>query len=198
MNAAPARVAGEADLEEVTETLWLAFREDPLWSWAFPDHAALGSWWRFLIAAALGHEWVWVSGDFAAASVWIPPGREELSGQQQLEAEDLLGELLGERRSEVSELMNRFGAAHPEGEPHFYLSLLGTHPDHRGKGLGMELLAQNLALIDERRAAAYLESSNARNVPGYERLGFEVAGAFTTPDDARSVTTMWRAPAGRA
>ena len=31
--------------------------------------------------------------------------------------------------------------AHPDEAPHYYLSLLGTHPAQRGKGLGMALLA---------------------------------------------------------
>ena len=40
---------------------------------------------------------------------------------------------------------------------------------------------------------AYLESSNSANDPRYERLGFERVGGFTRPDEAVSVSTMWRA-----
>ncbi len=36
----------------------------------------------------------------------------------------------------------------PRSEPRYYLTLLGTHPDHRGRGIGMGLLARNLELID--------------------------------------------------
>jgi ribosomal protein S18 acetylase RimI-like enzyme len=32
-------------------------------------------------------------------------------------------------------------AFHPREPPHYYLTLLGTHPDHRGKGIGMRLEA---------------------------------------------------------
>jgi len=188
------RVAGGADLEPVTETLWLAFGEDPLWSWAFPDHSRLRPFWRFLIAAALVHRWVWVLGDYAAASVWIPPGCEELSPQQEVELEGLLEELAGARAPELLELMRRFDASHPRRPPHFYLSILGTHPDRRGHGLGMTLLADNLARVDSQRAAAYLESSNPANEPRYEERSFERVGAFSTPDGAHTVGTMWRAP----
>jgi GNAT superfamily N-acetyltransferase len=92
-------------------------------------------------------------------------------------------------------LLDRFEAAHPRDRPHYYLSLLGTHPDHRGRGVGMGLLAADLARIDEERAPAYLESSNPANDARYERLGFASVGSFTTPDGAHSVTTMWREPA---
>jgi GNAT superfamily N-acetyltransferase len=76
--------------------------------------------------------------------------------------------------------------------PHFYLSLLGTDPAHRGKGLGMALLAENLALIDAEGMPAYLESSNPVNNRRYESVGFVAVGELSTPDDAHVVTTMWR------
>ena len=79
---------------------------------------------------------------------------------------------------------------------HYYLSLLGTHPDHRGQGIGMALLAQNLAVIDAEHAAAYLESSNPVNNERYASVGFEPIGQFAHPGDGPAVTTMWR-PARR-
>lgn len=90
------------------------------------------------------------------------------------------------------ELLERFDASRPTGERHYYLSLLGTHPDYRGQGLGMALLAENLAKIDEEATAAYLESSNPDNDKRYERLGFRRVGEFSTPDGSRTVATMWR------
>jgi GNAT superfamily N-acetyltransferase len=188
------RVATEADLDPVTETLWLAFGEDPLWSWAFPDRRGLRPFWRFLIAAALPHRWVWILGDYAAASVWIPPGCEELSREQEKQLEGLLEGLVGPRSDDLLELLRRFDAAHPRDASHYYLSILGTHPDRRGEGLGMRLLDDNLASIDAQGLAAYLEASNPANEPRYETRGFERVGEFSSPDGAHAVGTMWRAP----
>jgi ribosomal protein S18 acetylase RimI-like enzyme len=189
------RRATEADVDGVTRTLWLAFREDPLWRWAFRDAATLEPFWRFLIGSAVGHRWVWVLGEYAAASVWIPPGFPELSPEEEAQVPTLLERLAGARAPEVIELLDRFEASHPREEPHYYLSLLGTHPEHRGGGLGMHLLSHNLRLIDAEGACAYLESSNPRNDARYERLGFERVGAFSTPDGAHTAATMWRRPA---
>ena len=66
-----------------------------------------------------------------------------------------------------------------------------AHP-HRGHGLGIALLADNLARIDAEHMPAYLESSNPANNARYSRLGFEQRGAFSVIDGGPIVTTMWR------
>ena len=195
MSAEAIRVASEEDLDPVTRTLWLAFGTDPLWHWAFPEHTPLEQFWRFLIRGALRHGWVWVLGDYAAASVWIPPRADELSAEEEAQMPGLIGELAGARAGEIMTLLERFESSHPRKQPHYYLSILGTHPSRRGEGLGMRLLAHNLSLIDRERMAAYLESSNPGNDGRYEGVGFTRAGAFSTPDGAHTVSTMWRAPA---
>jgi GNAT superfamily N-acetyltransferase len=195
--ADPPRVATARDLDGLTTTVSAAFFDDPLWSWAFPDRSRLAPWWRFLIASALRYPCVWVAGPIAAASVWIPPGGIELTKEEDDRVEPLLVELVGSRAPAVMDLIGRFEASHPRDEPHYYLSLLGTHPEHRGRGLGMALLAHNLSQIDAEGLPAYLESSNPENDERYERLGFVKVGAFSTPDDAHTVATMWREPRPR-
>jgi GNAT superfamily N-acetyltransferase len=187
------RVATLADLDGVTDTLWEAFRNDPIWRWAFPDGKQLRPWWRFLIESALRYPWVWVLDDYAAASVWIPPGGSELTEAEEQRVEPLLRDLAGSRYPDVIELVERFDASHPRTQPHYYLSLLGVHPDFRGRGLGMKLLADNLGEIDAEGAAAYLESSNPVNDERYRGVGFERCGEFSTPDGTHKLATMWRA-----
>jgi GNAT superfamily N-acetyltransferase len=194
-----ARVATRAEVPAAVETLARAFYADPVWGWAFPDparrlvqHRAV---WKLVAEAALGYESAWLTGDCAAVALWIPPGKPELRPEDEERLEGLLAELLGDGAARASETFKRFDAAHPAGEPHYYLSLLGTNPDHRGRGLGMELLAVTLEQIDAEGAAAFLESSNPVNTPRYERLGFAVCGEFELPEDGPSVTQMWREPA---
>jgi GNAT superfamily N-acetyltransferase len=186
------RRATPADLDGMTETLSAAFEHDPLWRWAFSDPADLAAWWRFLIASALRYPWVWISRDYAAVAVWIPPGGTELTEAEEARIEPMLEDMIGDRAADVIELVERFEASHPQDRPHYYLSLLGVHPDHRGKGLGMSLLAENLKLLDEECLPSYLESSNPANNERYERLGYRKVGEFTTPDGERTVSTMWR------
>jgi GNAT superfamily N-acetyltransferase len=189
------RIAKDEDLDGLTATLTAAFSDDPLWSWALPDPEKLEAWWRFLIQSALRYPCTWTLDDYAAVAVWIPPDGVELTEDEEDQREPLVRDLTGPRAGEVTELLERFDAAHPNGPPHYYLSLLGVHPAQRGQGLGMGLLAENLATIDREGAPAYLESSNSANDRRYERLGFSTVGSFTTPDDAVTVATMWRDPA---
>jgi len=196
------RPATGSDLADVTATLTAAFAGDPLWRWAFDDLADLEVLWRFLIGSALRYPWVRVrpaaSGGvcpegFEAAALWIPPGGTELADDEEAELPGLLQRLIGGRADDVLELLNRFESAHPRERPHYYLSLLGTAPAHRGKGLGMALLAENLALIDAEGMPSYLESSNPANLARYQRLGFEPTGEIFVAEGRPVVTTMWRA-----
>jgi GNAT superfamily N-acetyltransferase len=132
--------------------------------------------------------------DGSAASLWIPPGEPELSDADEVLLEPLLREEVGAHTEEVLTLIDSFESNHPRDRPHFYLSLLGTHPEHRGKGRGMALLAANLAQIDERGMPAYLESSNRANDHRYERLGFRQVGEFAAPGGETTVACMWREP----
>jgi GNAT superfamily N-acetyltransferase len=186
------RIAKTSDLDGLTAILTEAFKRDPLWSWAFPDSKDLEIWWRLHIASALRYPCVWITGDYAAASVWIPPDGTELTEEEEERIEPFLGELAGPRAPQLLELLERFETSHPRERSHYYLSLLGVHSDYRGKGLGMALLAENLQQLDAENAPSYLESSNPANNHRYERLGFRHLGDFTTPGGERTVATMWR------
>ncbi|MFJ8062453.1 GNAT family N-acetyltransferase [Streptomyces sp. NPDC096142] len=194
-SAVPARTATAADIEPIVDTLTTAFFHDPLWGPAFPDKrkraAQASALWRLCVTSALRYPWTLVTPDAEAVAVWIPPGGTELTPQEQ----DGLGSLLSRAAEpEVAEgvrsIFSRLDLVHPD-EPCFYLSLLGVHDDHRGKGLGMGLLAESLARIDTLGAPAYLESSNPANLARYQSVGFTVRDTVTFAT-GHVVTTMWR------
>lgn len=183
---------GAADCSMVVDLIADAFLRDPTWSWAFPDPASRRRWWQFCIKSALRYPWTLKTSGFEAVSVWIPPVGTEFSREDEGKITDLLTELVGARATAVTELLHRFEAAHPRAQPHYYLSLLGTAGGHKGRGLGMALLRENLARIDIERMPAYLESSNPANNHRYESVGFEPVVTFQAPDDGPLVTGMWR------
>ena len=76
---------------------------------------------------------VWMTEDGGAAALWIPPGKPELNEEDEGRMEPLLRQLVGSRADDVLVLLERFEANHPSDPQHYYLSLLGTHPDHRGR-----------------------------------------------------------------
>jgi GNAT superfamily N-acetyltransferase len=190
------RVAVPEDTDKIARTLAEAFFLDPVWGWAFADptrrKAQHEAWFRLLIRSALPFHWVWTTPGYEAVSVWVPPGCPELSAADEARLGPLLQESLGARTELVLEVFDRFEAAHPRTRDHYYLSLLGTHTEHRGSGIGMRLLADNLVQLDALHMPAYLESTNPANLRRYESVGFTILGAFDLPDGGPAVTTMWR------
>jgi GNAT superfamily N-acetyltransferase len=142
------RRATLADREMVTSITTLAFANDPLWSRALArtdgstEHHA--RFWTLFVEGALRYPWVWLTIGSEATSIWIPPGGTEMSEEQEAALTGLANGYLGPAADDYLELLRRFDAAHPRDEPHYYLSLLGTHPDHRGRGIGMALLEHDL------------------------------------------------------
>jgi GNAT superfamily N-acetyltransferase len=194
---APSRVVGPDDVDVVARTIALAFTEDPVWG---PAMAVDGTTfeqrlrlWRIFVAGAVRYPWSRIVDDGAAVSVWLPPGGSELDADQEVELASVLTEVLGGTGSATfASLVERFEANHPHDVPHAYLSLLATHPDQRGRGLGMGLLADDLLRLDELHLPAWLESTNPANDARYRSVGFEPVGSFRTVDEQRVITTMWR------
>jgi GNAT superfamily N-acetyltransferase len=184
--------ATESEVSQVGEVVSEAFLDDPTWSWAFPEPATRRQWWLFCIREAVRYPCTFKTEGYEAVSVWIPPDGTELSPDAERSVPARLENLVGSRAAEVGELLDRFGRAHPRHEPHYYLSLLGTAAKHRGRGLGMALLEENLARIDAEHMPAYLESSNPNNNHRYESVGFVAVSSFQAPGDGPTVTGMWR------
>jgi len=191
-----ARRATPADIDVVSSIITLAFADDPLWCAAMgrPDGQTEHhrEFWRLFVEGALRYPATWITEGGEATSIWIPPGGTEMSSEQEDRLAGLAVQWLGSTADDYFELLARFDAAHPRDEPHYYLSLLGTHPAHRGRGIGMSLLAHDLARIDAEHLPAYLESSNPSNDDRYARLGFERFGTFSYRGGGPVVTTMWR------
>jgi ribosomal protein S18 acetylase RimI-like enzyme len=193
--------ATEADVVGITETLTLAFADDPVWGPALArsdgrtDH--LRPFWRIYVEGAMRNRGQYLTPHAVAVACWTPPGETELSDEQERRLMAVVESGLEPTILDAfNELVERFDAAHPHDQPHAYLGLLATHRAHRGHGYAQQLLAANLAELDARGIPAYLESTNPANDHRYERLGFRPIGSFRAVLDDSVITTMWREPFG--
>ena len=188
------RIATDADVDGLTATLTAAFQTDPLWGrWAFADAKDLAVWWRFYIGSALRYPCVWVRGDYAAVSVWIPPDGTELTEEEEERLEPLLDQLVGPRAPDIMKLVERFEASHPRE-----MSALLPRPAWN---------PSRLSRTGARDSAFSTRIWRAWMPKGYRRTwsrptrtttlatsGWDSreVGEFTTPDGKRTVATMWR------
>jgi GNAT superfamily N-acetyltransferase len=157
-------------------TLLLAFSADPVIRWLYPEPATYVTAFPELVLAfaspSFADETVWRIGDFAAVAVWMRPGVDPDGDATvaHLEAtvpRDVLDDLLA--------LFGQMEDAHP-ATALWYLPWFGTDCSRQGEGLGSRLMRQCLDIVDRDHLPAYLDSTNPRNVPFYERHGFHVTG----------------------
>ncbi len=131
---------------------------------------------RALLPMARRHGEVWVlrnGAQVCAALVGVPPHLHPLPPPSLgPRLRTLFGQGVGValRWARVFEQLDRL---HPP-EPHWYLGTFGVDPSSQGRGLGSGLLSAWLGRIDAERAAVYLETDRAENLPFYQRAGFSI------------------------
>ena len=196
-----ARSVGDADAERAIAALTLAFATDPVIRAFYPDprdHLThFPEMMRLHITPAIVQRSAHYVDGFGAAAIWFPPKGPDHDGEADKVRGRRMGELIQEtaRQEGNDDLFAALGEMdewHPT-EPHWYLFAIGVDPLRQGEGLGSILLEHALPKCDADGKLAYLESSNPRNVPFYQRHGFEVMRVIQVGTSPTS-TLMTRAP----
>lgn len=168
----------DSEREAVVAVITLAFTTDPMARWAFPDALTYLQVMPRMVHAFGGngfaHGAAHLADGGAAAAMWLPPGihpdDESLVGLTAAHAPK-------HQQADMEGVFAQMASYHP-AEPCWYLPLIGVDPSRQGRGYGSALLRHALERCDRDRVPAYLESSNPRNIPLYERHGFEVIGTI--------------------
>src|SRR5918992_3936914 len=170
------KTASASDATRVIDVLVLAFTTDPGARWTWPDpHQYLMHFPAMAKAfggKAFEHGSAYHADGYAGASLWLPPNVRPDEDAMTALVQRTAAAQIQQDLSGVFEKMNSF---HPK-EPHWYLPLLGVDPFLQGNGIGSALLRHALVVCDRDNKHAFLESTNRRNVPLYERHGFKVLG----------------------
>jgi GNAT superfamily N-acetyltransferase len=192
MSTVEVHAASERERQAVIDVITLAFSTDPMARWAYPDPHTYLAIWPETIAAFGGngfaHGTVHLVAGGGAAAIWLPSGV-----QPDFERLELLTAQHSppERQADMVQVFEQMDRFHPE-EPCWYLPLIGMDPTSQGRGYGSALLRYALEHVDRAGAPAYLESSNPRNIPLYERHGFEVLGSIQAGSSPTIVPMMRR------
>jgi ribosomal protein S18 acetylase RimI-like enzyme len=179
--------------DRAVDTIVLAFAADPIARWCWPDSRQyLTSMPRFIFAlggCAFSCSTAFCIDDVSGAALWLPPGVHP--------DEAVLGEIVDATvpasvRRDLLVMLEEMAGHHPE-EPHWYLPFLGVDPARQAQGNGDALMTRALAQCDRDGRAAYLESSNPRNLPLYRRHGFEAIGRIQVGSSPASIPMVRQA-----
>ena len=194
-SACTIRAANLNEMPQVCDILASAFKDDPVMAW-ISGHPKIYSGLFRSEAEALykNHGHVYINGDKTGAAMWLPAGVSHkapfhwrlLTVAWQLFSTGGFTSL--KRGLKLESIFSR----HHIKEPHFYLHAVGAAQNNQGRGIGSALLRAGLAACDKQCLPAYLESSNKKNNPLYERFGFRVIGEIALPDNGPTVWLMRR------
>jgi ribosomal protein S18 acetylase RimI-like enzyme len=186
----------ESRLEEAARALALAFEDDPLQSYTFPDReerrrlspAHFEAILRYGLLA--GHVLTGVESG-AGAVVWMPPDVEHTPEHAEAAGLTRLPETIGAgpaaRFGRIVDLVEGWHRRDMEA-PHWYVMVVGVAPAFQGQGYGRALLQPMLDRADAEGLPCYLETTQPKNVSFYQRLGFEV---LVEEADADSGLRLW-------
>ncbi|GAA0953785.1 GNAT family N-acetyltransferase [Virgisporangium aurantiacum] len=185
-------LAGPADRKRVLDSLVAAFAADPVLRHLFPDDdtypryatAFFGRLFDKRVAART----VWTIGPGLSVAMWDTPA----NGAAEPPGGDPLDDLPADARARIDAYDHTVHNGLPD-HPFWYLGVLGTHPDHKGRRWGRALIADGLRRAADDGLPAVLETSNPGNVDIYRRAGFEVVGELTA--GPLQVWVMERPPA---
>lgn len=193
MNTLITQARTAADEVQAVTTIVAAFADDPAVRWMYPEPGQYQDFFPDFVRAFAGASFACGSAEglegWAATALWIPPG---IQPDEQSIASVIQRSLAENRQTEMFRFMERMGQFHPT-EPHWYLPLIGTVPGRQNRGYGSVLLRHALARCDEAGLPAYLESTNPRNQPLYEKFGFRAVGRIQS-ETSPPVIPMLRPP----
>ena len=77
--------------------------------------------------------------------------------------------------------LHKWHATYGPNEKHWYINMVGVHPNYKGCGYGGELMNMISMLADKADIMCYLECG-ASNVPFYEKMGYKILSKHTLCD----------------
>ena len=184
---------------EASAVLARAFFADPAWRWLIPDERRRASVlpWLFRAGFEITAADVWTTaGPVVGCARWLPPGRPAVRVGVALRTFIATPLRLREATSRFLAYGRALEAMRAEvaNGPHWYLGGLGVDPARQREGIGSALLAPGIEGATRDKVPCVLLTNDARNLPFYNRHGFEVALEGDKPPGAPHAWALVRRP----
>lgn len=129
---------------------------------------------RYAVKLGIRRKGLLMSNNGNAAAVCYDPTQKSNFFTETFAQLKLVHQVIGWNRLFYILKKDKQVAARRPAYPHYYLFLIGTNTQAQGSGEGSEVLQQILQRAQQEGKEVYLETSVDKNIPFYEKRGFEV------------------------
>jgi GNAT superfamily N-acetyltransferase len=169
--------ATPASRERVVDTVVTSFAADPAFRFFFPDPANFvdyaTTFARNLFDKRVDRGTIWIIEEGMSVAMWDEPAaRVEPLG------DDSALRLPSDCVARLDTYHGAIQKALPS-EQFWYLGILATHPDRKGRGWGRAVMGPALELAAQAKLPAYLETTNPANIDFYRTAGWEINESIT-------------------
>ncbi|CAM4526878.1 GNAT family N-acetyltransferase [Nocardia ninae] len=193
------RRAGEQDRDAVIAAYSIASPDEVVTEWVldgYPVDEFTPQYVPGLIDRGLRDDEIWLAGtesEIWAVSIWQRVDSVARFEAEAVEARAMAASVPDVRPLQrVAVLTDLLASSHPREFPHWYLQVIVTVPQHRGKGAGGAILADRTKAASSAGLPAYLEASTERSARLYTRNGFAATGTtHDLPENGPTIRPMW-------
>lgn len=180
-------------LDLAVEVLALAFEHDPLIHYFFSGYEAehlslVKELFRYICERRLAHRWPilgrMIDTQLVGVACPTPPERESLPRSDTNAYEQRfrsgVGEVVINRIDKFTQVVGKYSP----GQPHFYLTAMGVHPQAQATGHGRAILeaVHTLSEAHPTSIGVGLDTENPANLPFYEHFGYHIVAKTQLED----------------
>lgn len=177
------RTLSPDDLPAAGEILLQSFKHYEVMRYMFTNaegdyNALVTEFLLFFCRMSLAHSWpclgLFENGELLA--VTAGRGADDQLQQSFNDEFDRFCEKVGPEAAQQIQRYEQGSADMHHDQPHYFVEVIGVHPDHQGKGYAKELLiaVEQISNQDPLSTGVCLNTESPGNVPFYQRMGYQL------------------------
>ena len=191
-------------IQKAADIVSASFYDYPMFALYFPDPKRrtrnLPWYFKNVLKCALRYGEVYTTPEISGVIFTLPPGHTKISTREYIQNGFFLTPFrMGYRNYQQSQECEDFVAKTHEdlmkNRPHIYLWGLAIDPGQKRKGIGTALMQPVLAKATAQKMPIYLETHDEKNVPYYQKFGFNLIKTTNLPKHELPIWCMVWEPA---